>query len=152
MYTRNVKENIMQEINMSGVQFTEPAAPHMLLSFLPGAGLCDLNCIEWMKGWELGLWTKSILTVEARWTQNSYPLSHWPKCHGQRLASPHKKHLLSVCVCVCVCVCACLQYVCLMASQFPLISALAAQDWSESSTSHPTPAYIQKKNDINIFF
>lgn len=23
--------------------------------------------------------------------EHSYPLSHWPKCHGQRLTCPHKK-------------------------------------------------------------
>ncbi len=102
MYTRNVKENIMQEINMSGVQFTEPAAPHMLLSFLPGAGLCDLNCIEWMKGWELGSLNQVHPYSRGTLNPEQLPTVSLAKVPWSKTGQPAQKTPIMLCVCVCV--------------------------------------------------
>lgn len=34
---------------------------------------------------QVHLYSRGMLIPE-----HSYPLSHWPKCHGQRLTCPHK--------------------------------------------------------------
>lgn len=108
MYTRNVKENIMQWINLwCKFHLTSHSTHAVVLCFLPGDGVCDLNCTKWMKGWELGLWTKSILTVEARWPQNtvthcltgqSATVKDWPARTKKHLSVCERNEVCEVCI------------------------------------------------------